>query len=298
MLRYMVEAARLNEMLSLLYRLFDIRITFFDMESRELDYFEIKAMSPFCRRLRSSQARNRACVACDRQHLEVAKSARSAHLYRCHVGLFEGIIPLYDHRGIYLGAVVFGQLRPPGGKPPALCGRTLAELYRRLPVSNQERMADIARLLGCITEHIIRNEMVRFRNRSWAEELEHYIAAHLEARITVGDLARAIRRSPSFVSHLFRSEFGTSPADYVRSRRMEAAREMLKTGAYVHRVAERLGFYDAFHFSKAFKAFHGFPPVKFREAARLRQGTAPLSRGEVSREAQRAETSAGSERSV
>jgi AraC-like DNA-binding protein len=298
MLRYMVEAARLNEMLSLLYRLFDIRITFFDMESRELDYFEIKAMSPFCRRLRSSQARNRACVACDRQHLEVAKSTQSAHLYRCHLGLFEGIIPLYDHRGIYLGAVVFGQLRPPGGKPPESCGRTLAELYRRLPVSSQERMADIARLLGCITEHIIRNEMVRFRNRSWAEELEHHIAANLEARITVGDLARVIRRSPSFVSHFFRSEFGTSPADYVRSRRMEAAREMLKTGTYVHRVAERLGFYDAFHFSKAFKAFHGFPPVKFREAARLRQGAVPLCRGDGSGEAQRAETEAGYERSV
>jgi len=35
-------------------------------------------------------------------------------------------------------------------------------------------------------------------------------------------------------------------------------------------VAERLGFYDAFHFSKAFKAFYGHPPVKCRASAPVR----------------------------
>ncbi|HOX05173.1 MAG TPA: PocR ligand-binding domain-containing protein [Planctomycetota bacterium] len=269
-LRYIVEAAKLNEMLALLHRLFDLRITFFDMEAQELDYFDIKPMTPFCRRLRSSPERERACVTCDREHLEVAKGARKAHLYRCHVGLLEGIIPLYDGRGIYLGAVVFGQLRAPEGKPPAGCGRTLAGLYRRLPECSPERMADIARLLEHVTDHLVRSETVRFRNRSWAEELERYIAANLSGRITTGDLAGAIRRSESFVSHLFRTEFGTSPASYVRKRRMEAAREMLKAGEYVGRVAERLGFYDAFHFSKAFKAFYGHPPVKCRASAPVR----------------------------
>jgi AraC-like DNA-binding protein len=264
MLRYVIETAALNEMLARLHRLFDIRITFFDLEGRELDYFDIKEMSPFCRRLRRSVARDRDCVACDRTNLEIAKGQRGMHLYRCHVGLMEGIVPLYDRRGIYLGAVVFGQLRPTGARPPASCSGRLAELYRALPAAAPQRMEDIARVLACVTEHIVRSEMVRLRNRSWAEELERYISEHLGERITVRDMARVIRRSPSFVSHHFPEEFGASPASYVLRRRMEAAEDLLREGAYVYRVAEKLGFYDAFHFSKSFKAYYGVSPVEWR----------------------------------
>jgi len=264
MLRYAIETAALNEMLARLYRLFDIRITFFDVEGRELDYFDIKEMSSFCRRLRRSAARDRACVACDRANLEVAKGGREMHLYRCHMGLMEGIVPLYDRRGMYLGAVVFGQLRPPGARIPAGCGGKLGRLYRDLPTATPERMEDIARVLACVTGHIVDSEIVRLQNRSWAEELERYISDHLAERITVRDLARVIRRSASFVSHHFPAEFGTSPANYVLRKRMELARSLLGEGDYVYRVAEKLGFYDAFHFSKSFKAYYGVSPVGCR----------------------------------
>jgi AraC-like DNA-binding protein len=264
MLRYVIETEALNEMLARLHRLFDIRITFFDVGGQELDYFDIKKMSPFCRRLRRSRARDRDCVACDRANLDTARARRGMHLYRCHMGMMEGIIPLYDRRGMYLGSVVFGQLRPAGSSPPAGCGKTLAELYRKLPVASEQRMEDIARVLACVTGQIVDSEMVRLRNRSWAEELERYISDHLGERITVRDLARAIRRSPSFVSHNFPGEFGASPASYVLRRRMERARELLREGHYVYRVAEMLGFYDAFHFSKSFKACYGVPPVECR----------------------------------
>jgi AraC-like DNA-binding protein len=266
MLQYVIQTAALNEMLARLYRLFDIRITFFDVEGQELDYFDIKEMSPFCRRLRRSAARDQACMVCDRANLETAKGQREMHLYRCHMNLLEGIIPLYDRRGMYLGAVVFGQLRPPGARLPVGCGARLVELYRALPMATPERMEDIARVLACVTEQIVGSEIVRLRNRSWAEELERYIAAHLDERITVRDLARAIRRSPSFVSHHFPEEFGASPANYVLRRRMEVARGLLSEGAYVYRVAEKLGFYDAFHFSKSFKAYYGFSPVECRSS--------------------------------
>jgi AraC-like DNA-binding protein len=276
-LRYVIETGRLNEVLSRLTRLFDIRITFFDMEGAELRYFDIKEMSPFCRRLRSSTSRERTCTACDWEHLEAAKQRREVHVYRCHMGLFEGIVPLYEARGIYLGAVVFGQLRPPDARPPEGLGRKLAGLYRRLPECTAERMEDIAGLLAWTAEHVVRGEMVRFRNRTWAEELDRHISANLGGRITVRDLARAVRRSASFVSHRFRSEFGTSVVGHVRRKRMEAARRMLESGEYVYRVAEKLGFYDAGHFSKAFKAFFGHPPVECRRSG----GAIPSKRPEA-----------------
>ena len=40
----------------------------------------------------------------------------------------------------------------------------------------------------------------------------------------------------------------------------------LENGQSVQQTAERLGFYDAFHFSKAFKRFWGEPPCSFKPA--------------------------------
>jgi AraC-like DNA-binding protein len=39
---------------------------------------------------------------------------------------------------------------------------------------------------------------------------------------------------------------------------------MLENGHSVQDTARRLGFYDAFHFSKTFKAFWGSPPLSFK----------------------------------
>jgi len=36
---------------------------------------------------------------------------KNVHVYHCNSGLLESIIPLYDKRKIYLGSIVFGQLR-------------------------------------------------------------------------------------------------------------------------------------------------------------------------------------------
>jgi AraC-like DNA-binding protein len=109
--------------------------------------------------------------------------------------------------------------------------------------------------------------MVAFRALSWTEKLERYIDAHVGERITLRQLAELIDRSPSFISHYFKRELGQSPAAYIQAKRMDAARTMLQSGEQVKHVADRLGFYDAFHFSKLFKKHFGQPPLAFRAAA-------------------------------
>ena len=78
------------------------------------------------------------------------------------------------------------------------------------------------------------------------------------------DLADEIDMSTSFVAHHFPSEFGKSARDYIWDQKMRAARSELEGGALVQDVADALGFFDAFHFSKRFKAFWGFPPSHCR----------------------------------
>ncbi|MBN1671073.1 MAG: helix-turn-helix domain-containing protein [Kiritimatiellae bacterium] len=262
----MIVNREMDTVFGLLHRILDIRVTFFDVQEHELDYFDMKPMSPYCTRRRADPAFLAACVRCDRDQLRQAKRQRDVHIYHCHNRLLEGIVPLYDRRNLYLGSIVFGQLRDPAVPVPADAGREVRRLYGRLPAYSEAEVRDIGHLLKYVSEYIIGNEVIRYRNKPWAEKLEAYIEAHLPENLTLARLAQMIGRSPSFLSHHFPLEFGKSPRSYLLQRRMEEARIMLENGETVQGTAVRLGFYDAFHFSKTFKAYWGRPPKHYKPA--------------------------------
>ncbi len=256
--------AELRNILALLSRTLDVTITFFDSQAQELAGLNLKGMSGFCAACRAEPAFDRACRACDRQHLQDAKARRETLIYHCHCGLLEGIVPLYSRDGLYLGALMFGQLRDVARRrPPAVTAKAV-RLWRGLKASTPESAADTGRLLKYVSEYIIGQELIRVRHQVWAETIRQYIDAHLAERITLGDLGKLVGRSVSFVIHHFAAEFGKTPKQYLLERRMDKARELLKTGLQVQQVAEQLGFYDAFHFSKKFRLFWGRPPSAFK----------------------------------
>lgn len=259
-IQYAIATSEMDQIMSRLHRLFDIRITFFDMQEHELRYFDMKPMSPFCAALRKNKKMNEQCNACDRFHLAEAKRLKDVHIYHCHSGLIEGMVPLYDRRNIYLGAIVFGQLRDSTRAAEGSWSAALKTKYHNLPVYTVDKARDVGHLLKCVSESIIDHELIRYRNKPWAEKLESYIEKHLHKKITTDQLAAEVDRSASFVAHHFATEFGQTPRQYILKRRMEEARLMLENGQSVQDTAEKLGFYDAFHFSKTFKRFWNKPP--------------------------------------
>lgn len=266
MIRTAIETQEMDQLMGRLHRLFDIRITFFDMQEHELNALHVKPMAPFCTQWRRSKIRDAQCIACDVEHLEIAKQTHDVHIYHCHAGLIEGMVPLYDRREMYLGAIVFGQLRDPAHKPDSGWSAEWKKRYEKLPEYTVERARDIGHLLKDLSEYIIVRELVRYRNQPWAEKLEEFIEQHLHEKITTERLAEQIGKSASFVAHHFRTEFGETPRQYILKRRMEEARTMLENGRSVQQTAARLGFYDAFHFSKAFKRFWAEPPSSLKSA--------------------------------
>lgn len=264
MIQYAIVTKEMDQVMSRLHRLFDIRITFFDMQEHELEYFHVKPMSLFCSTLRRKKDRDVQCTICDKAHLAEAKRLCDVLIYHCHSGLIEGMVPLYDRKGIYLGAIVFGQLRDPAQAPDVDWPLSLKSLYKQLPAYSVEKACDVGHLLKCVSESIINKELIRYRNQAWAEKLETHINNHLHEKITTDHLATAVGRSPSFVAHHFEGEFGQTPRQYILERRMEKAKIMLENGMSVQDTAHRLGFYDAFHFSKTFKRFWKKSPICYR----------------------------------
>ena len=93
------------------------------------------------------------------------------------------------------------------------------------------------------------------------------IDADLAGSLNLRSLAQNLNISSSYLSSLFKKETGQTLTDYIVSRRMELARNLLsKTKLQVQTVAQHCGIMDVHYFSKLFKKATGMTPKEFRQS--------------------------------
>ncbi len=87
------------------------------------------------------------------------------------------------------------------------------------------------------------------------------IDAQAERLMTLEEIAQVAGVEASSVCRWFRRYQGTSPYQYLLRRKMNiAAEHLVENGGLVKEVAQRVGFADPYHFSRAFKSVHGVAP--------------------------------------
>lgn len=93
-----------------------------------------------------------------------------------------------------------------------------------------------------------------------------FLSTHYASDIDIKWMAESICFvSPSHLTRLFRQQFGKPPYAWLRQIRMERAAELLTSGKRsVSEVARQVGYCNASHFVRDFRAFHGVTPGKFR----------------------------------
>jgi transcriptional regulator GlxA family with amidase domain len=97
---------------------------------------------------------------------------------------------------------------------------------------------------------------------TWARE-------HLDARLTVDDLAEQAGMSARHFTRAFIAETGTTPSKAVERLRIEVARQRVQSSSEaIERVAETTGFRDPERMRRAFIRAFGQPPQALRRAAR------------------------------
>ena len=253
---YQIQTEEINRIIELLYRVLKLRITFFDLQAEELSSLKIPESSAFCRIRRKDPEFNALCMECDRMNLDEAKKKRTVHIYHCHAGLLEGIVPLYDRNGIYLGAIAFGQICDEDLE----LSPELRKYRKQLRKSSAKEMNEIGFLLKYLGEYICENELLKRCMRPWSMRLEEYLMAHTSQKFTLKELSRHLGHSVSFLSHGIPKEFGMSLKKLIRKKRMEKALDLLKKDLIVRECAFELGYTDEFYFSRDFKKYYGISP--------------------------------------
>ena len=93
-----------------------------------------------------------------------------------------------------------------------------------------------------------------------------YVYVHMLERITVEDIAGAINISPTYLSRIFKQELGISVSEYVRQRKVEMAKNLLRFTDYsLVEIANKLSYSSQSHFIQQFRSQVGTTPKAYRD---------------------------------
>lgn len=106
-------------------------------------------------------------------------------------------------------------------------------------------------------------------HRPLVGDVFRFIEARYARPITLVDVARAVGKSPAYLTDVVRRETGRTVGGWIIERRMvEARRRLVETEAPLGEIAEALGYEDESYFARRFRQLHGVSPSAFRARER------------------------------
>lgn len=95
------------------------------------------------------------------------------------------------------------------------------------------------------------------------EIILEYINQHLDEDLSLDKLSSVFFLNKYYISHIFKDNTGFSVNEYIISRRILKARELLKQNLPVSQVSDLVGFKNYCHFIRTFKNLVGVSPKRY-----------------------------------
>ena len=147
-----------------------------------------------------------------------------------------------------------------------------------METSNYERVSSIAVIDNISTRKQVVSWLEMLRNtlddvigngdmpgNPLAQKARKYVVDHLEDCISLQETAECVGVSAGYLSTIFKREYNQSFVDYVNETKMEYACRLLEEGELmVMEIAYRLGYENAYYFSKVFRKYIGMSPTDYQ----------------------------------
>jgi AraC family transcriptional regulator, transcriptional activator of pobA len=147
----------------------------------------------------------------------------------------------------------------------------LAQELERRPLGYAEAARALLQLLLLDVTRLMASwgEAPARAQRPLLEAVFDFIERNYQRPIGLQDVARAVGRSPAYLTDKVRRETGQPVLGWITERRMaEARRLLLVSEAPLERIATAVGYGDVYHFARQFRRFTGLPPHAWRKAQR------------------------------
>lgn len=276
----MVSVFNLKELEHLLedfYRITQIRITVFDDRFQEIVSYP-DSRPGFCRMIRSCEEGRSACAKCDADACAYAAKQNKTHIYRCHAGLTEAIMPLHVGK-VLVGYLLFGHVfaydSPEKGweiikkccSPYPVDPQDLEASLADMPLISHDYIRSAARVLHMTASYLVMERMATLQEDTTAAKLDLYLSKHYTDPITAESLCDVLNIGRSKLFKLSQELYGCGIQQQIRKLRMEKARELLldRPELSINDIASECGYGDYNYFISVFSRSVGRPPNLYRK---------------------------------
>lgn len=270
------DITKIKELLTDFHKLTGLTISIWDTDYNQLAFCP-SPMQAFCKLIKSSPLGKKRCLLSDIEICSDCKQTRRPATHQCHAGLVDTAIPImYDET--IMGFVIFGQIRdkhfPLNTHREILKLSTelnlpydkLSEAYRRLERFDVDVIHAAANILKSALPYLCMNNSIKFTENELVNAIDDYIDDHICSHISVTTLCNKFLINKNKLYALWNKWFGVTPGEYIMSKRMKTAKNLLTTTDYkISRICVMAGIPDYNYFSKVFKKYYGVPPREYRK---------------------------------
>lgn len=262
-----------------LYVLTGMTANILDPHGRDINLF--KDHPPFCRAINDLPEGHQRCVACDMWKVRNYTAAKGFQFYRCHAGICEAVMPLYDSSRP-LAYLIFGCFLDdspleeqwqrsrarldwyPGG-PDSL--RPAFFQFRQYSAAALKAYAET---LEALAAYIRLEGMISTTEQTDLQKLERYLDEHYMEKLSLESISAQLNIGRTKLCRLAKELSGGGTLFHmIAQRRISAAKALLlQSDMPVSAVAEAVGISDYNYFSRVFRTVTGTTPRNFRKERR------------------------------
>ena len=251
-----------------------IRISIFDDEFNPVTEYP-KTAPAFCRCIRESAAGKEGCKKCDRDACLRAAKLRAPHIYVCHAGITEAIMPIQLGGGV-LGYAILAHMLPKENLDDAVENAcAIAEKYGvaheksraalgEISVKTEDEIRAAATLLDAMSSYVNLKNLARWKDEDVSFEIDGYIKSDLSLPPTCDDICKRFNCSRTALYNLSMRAFGMGIMQYVMYCRIEHAKKLLSAGKSIADTASECGFSEYNYFCKVFRRHTGLSPGGYK----------------------------------
>lgn len=116
---------------------------------------------------------------------------------------------------------------------------------------------------------LVQNSNIGRENANPVKTALRIIDYNYSSTITVEQIAKRLSLNVSYFSRIFSEQVGVSPKQYILSKRMERAKEILEMAdVSISEIASSVGYEDPLYFSRIFKKHVGISPKGYKKRVR------------------------------
>ena len=225
--------------------------------------------NPYCLQVQGSTSGKCGCIRSDSELFRRCSISRKAEMHICHAGLLDIALPII-YKDSIIAYVIMGQIKLTENfaevekyfEEIGLDITQTREIYNGIPSFNEAKIQAVANIAIILIKYILVENILSASVTENIEIADQFIDANLQRELTIRDIEKGTNLSKSSLYKCFHSSFNCTVKEYINSKRIEKAAQMIiTTDLSLEEISQKVGFGSAAYFSKLFKKQKGISPL-------------------------------------